>query len=249
MERRDYEDEQHGHRDARDREDDGRVDHRALHLADDEVVFLEKLRQAQENRVENTTRFAGGHHVHVEIAERLGVLPQRVGEGVTAFDVVDNLARDIGQDLVLGLLLQNVEGLHQWEAGIDHRGELPREDDDVACLDPCLEQVEHAAALTLGLPHLHHDHTVLPQVRDDIVASCQVDLILDEIALEIACSVFKIRHNYLRTATLGGPACAAACAGVGISLSSAGASPMERRKSFGLDVTRRHSSFVTSRPM
>ena len=105
LERRDHENEQHGHRDPRDREDHGRVDHRALHFAHDRVVLFQERREAQQNRVENTARLSGRHHVHKEIAERFRVFPERVGEGVTAFHVVHDLARDVGQDLVFGLLL------------------------------------------------------------------------------------------------------------------------------------------------
>ena len=35
-----------------------------------------------QDRVENTARFAGGDHVHVQVGERLRVLAQRVGQRV-----------------------------------------------------------------------------------------------------------------------------------------------------------------------
>jgi hypothetical protein len=131
------------------------------------------------------------------------MLAQRVGEGVAALDVVHHLACDVGEDLVLGLLRQNVERLDQRQAGVDHRRELPREDHDVACLDARLEQIGETTALALGLAHLHDDHAVLAQVGNDVVTRAEVDLILDQLALEVPRCVFEDRHFYLRTATLG----------------------------------------------
>ena len=48
--------------------DHARVDHRALHLADEGVVLLQERREAQQDGVENTARLAGGDHVHVQVA-------------------------------------------------------------------------------------------------------------------------------------------------------------------------------------
>jgi len=70
--------------------------------------------------------------LNVQIGERLGCLRSAIGQGVAALDVVHDLARDVGQHLVLGLLRQDVERLHQRQAGVDHGGELPRKDHDVA---------------------------------------------------------------------------------------------------------------------
>src|SRR6266852_5791577 len=89
---------------------------------------------------------------------------------MAATDVVHHLAGDAGEDLVLGLLRQDVEGLHQWQAGIDHRGELPREHDDVAHRDAAAE-LEIDLELARRGADLHHDHAVLAQVRDDIIAA------------------------------------------------------------------------------
>ena len=43
---------------------------------------------------------------------------------------------------VLGLLRQDVQRLHQRQAGVDHRRELPREDHDVAGADPAARHGE-----------------------------------------------------------------------------------------------------------
>ena len=50
------------------RHDDARVDHRALHLADEGVVLFHERREAHQDGVENTARLTGGDHVHVQIA-------------------------------------------------------------------------------------------------------------------------------------------------------------------------------------
>ncbi len=67
LEHRDDEDQQHRDRDGRDRHDDGRVDHGALHLADQGVVLFHEHGEPHEDRVENTARLAGRHHVHVQV--------------------------------------------------------------------------------------------------------------------------------------------------------------------------------------
>src|SRR5437773_6103251 len=58
---------------------------------------------------------------------------QRVGERVAALDVVDDLARDVREDLVLGLLRQDVERLHQRRSE-EHTSELQSHHDLVCRL-------------------------------------------------------------------------------------------------------------------
>src|SRR5256884_2337871 len=170
--------------------------HRAFHLSHDRVVLLEELGQPDQYGVEDAARFAGRDHVDVQIAERLGVLAQRIGEGLTALDVIDDLPGDVGEDLILGLLRQDVERLDERQAGVDHRGELAGEHDDVAGLDAAAE-LEVELELLGRRADLHHDHAVLSQVRDDVVASRQVDLVVDEIAFERASGVLEERHGSL----------------------------------------------------
>src|SRR6266849_2422652 len=122
------------------------------------------------------------------------MLAERVRQRLAALDVVHHLAGDAGEDLVLGLLRQDVEGLHQWQAGIDHRGALPREHDDVAHRDAAAE-LEIDLELTRRGADLHHDHAVLAQVRDDIIAARQIDLVVDEFALERAGGELEDGHG------------------------------------------------------
>ena len=88
-------------------------------------------RQTLENGVENTARLAGSDHVDVEIVERLRVLAHRLGERRPALDVLPNLEDDLLEGLVLLLLTQDVQALHEGQTGIDHHRELPGEDRDV----------------------------------------------------------------------------------------------------------------------
>jgi len=138
----------------------------------------------------------GRDHVDVQVAERLGVLAQRVGERLPAFDVVYDLPRRVGQNLVLGLLGQDVEGLHQRQARVDHGGELAGEHDDVARLDAAAELEAELELLGRGAD-LHDHHAVLAQVCDDVIAGRQVDLVVDEIAFERAGGVLEERHGSL----------------------------------------------------
>ena len=117
------------------RHDDAGIDHRALHLADQGVVLLHEHGEPHQDRVENTTGLARGDHVHVQIVERLGMLAQRIGDRVPRLDVEDHGPRHFLQRLVLALLGEDVERLHQRQARVDHRRELAREDHDVPHLD------------------------------------------------------------------------------------------------------------------
>ena len=53
---------------------------------------------------------------------------QRLREQEAAFDVRADLGDDGGELLVLGLLLEDHERRDDVQAGLDHRGELARED-------------------------------------------------------------------------------------------------------------------------
>ena len=63
------------------RADHDRVDHRRLDGAADAVVLLELRGEAVEHLVQDTAELAGAHHAHVEPAEDLGMLLQRVATG------------------------------------------------------------------------------------------------------------------------------------------------------------------------
>jgi hypothetical protein len=194
LEHRDDEDQQDRDRDGRHAHDDRRVDHGALHLAHQGVVLLEEDGQSQENGVENAARLARGHHVDEEARERLWVAAEGVGQGVAGLDVEDHLLGDILQGLVLGLVGQDRQRLHQRQARVDHRGELPGEDHDVARLDARLAQAE--AHLLGRFPDAHQDHPVLPDVPDDLVLGLGLHLALQDLPVRgVLGRVVEERHR------------------------------------------------------
>ncbi len=113
LEDRDDEDEEDDHGHAGHRENHGRVDHGALDLPDQGVVFLQEGGQTKKDGVQDTPGLTGGHHVHVELGEDLRVLPHGVGQGVPRLDVVENILDHLPKSLVFGLLGQDVEALDQ----------------------------------------------------------------------------------------------------------------------------------------
>ena len=82
--------------------DDGdRVDHRRLHLAVQLDRLLDVVREALQDRVEDTARLAGGDHVGEEVVEDLGMLAHRVGEVRARLDVLPDLDERALEGLVL----------------------------------------------------------------------------------------------------------------------------------------------------
>ena len=63
------------------------------------------------------------------------MLAHGVGHRVPGLNVKHHVAHHCRQRLVLALLGQNVQRLHQWQTGVDHRGELTRKDHDIAHTD------------------------------------------------------------------------------------------------------------------
>ena len=62
---------------------------------------------------------------------RSGV-PHRVSKTGSPFDVSTGLQDDPAEVLVLFLIAENLQTLHQWQTRIDHHRELPREDRQVS---------------------------------------------------------------------------------------------------------------------
>ena len=131
LEAGDDEDEQDREHAEEDDDDDRRVHHRAAHLALQLHRLLDVDREAIEDRVEDAADLARLDEVHVEVVEDLRVAPQRVAERGALLDARLHVAEDVREDLVVGLALQDVEALHDGQAGVDHRREEAREGDDV----------------------------------------------------------------------------------------------------------------------
>ena len=114
-----------------DDDDDARVDHRAAHLALQLHRLLDVDREAVQDGVEDAADLAGLDEVHVEVVEDLRVPAERVAERRALLDARLDVAQDDREELVVGLALEDVEALHDRQAGVDHRREEAREGDDV----------------------------------------------------------------------------------------------------------------------
>src|SRR5208283_1098250 len=80
------------------------------------------------NSVENTAGLPGFHHVAVERVKDFGVGLHGSRQCTAAFDGSPRAGQDLLKGLVFLLGREDFETLHQRETGIDHHGELPRED-------------------------------------------------------------------------------------------------------------------------
>ena len=123
------------HRDA-DHEDhrDDRVGHRRLDLAAELLRRLHVVGETVQDDVHLTGDLARLHHADVERRERARALFHGRGEvRATADRVHEHLARLL-HPLGLGLVPEHVQALEEGEPRPHHRGELAREDDDLALL-------------------------------------------------------------------------------------------------------------------
>ena len=135
LERRDDEAEQDAEHADEDDDDDGRIDHRAAHLALQLHVLLDVDREPVQDRVEDAADLAGLDEVHVEVVEDLRVPAERVAEGGALLDARLHVLEDVREELVVGLPLEDLEALHDGQAGVDHRREEAREGDEVLAAD------------------------------------------------------------------------------------------------------------------
>ena len=135
LELRDDDDHDDGDSANRHQHDGRRVDHRR----DDVLLELDDLldegREALENQVQDAARLAGLDHVRVELVEDLRVARHRRRQGRALLHVLPHLLQGLLEVFVLLLLRQNVQALHEGQAGVNHHGELAREDGEVLGLD------------------------------------------------------------------------------------------------------------------
>ncbi len=101
------------------------------------------------------------------------MLAHGVGERVARLHVVEHLGDRLAERLVLGLLGEDVQALHQGQARVDHRRELPGEDDDVARRDAGPEGERDLLRL---LADRDRDQLLPVQVREDVVLAGELEL-------------------------------------------------------------------------
>ena len=126
-----------------------RVDHRALDLVLDLLGLLHEFGKAREDKFRDAAGLAGFDHVHEEVVEDLGVVRERLGEGVAAFDGFAHSVKGVLEGGVDRLALKHAKASEKRKARIHQRGELAGEGRQVLLLD---FRAEHRRKLDL---HLH----------------------------------------------------------------------------------------------
>ncbi len=109
-----------------------RVDHRAFNLGAQLHRLFNVRRQPHHDGVEDTGNLARGDEVDEQFVEDLGVAAQGVGERRAALDASLDVREDLAEVLVVRLVGEDIQRLDQRQASVDHRGELPRENNDIA---------------------------------------------------------------------------------------------------------------------
>ncbi len=120
------------------------------------------------------------------------MLAHGVGQRVPRLHVVQRVLDRLLENRVLGLLREDVEGLHQRETRVDHRRELTREDHDVAGLD--LLPLRERDVLRL-LADRDGNQLLLAQIRDDVVFGGKIDLGAADLACDRPSAVGPDRHR------------------------------------------------------
>jgi hypothetical protein len=119
------------------------------------------------------------YEVAIERVEHLRVPPQRIAERRPLLDVRFDVLQDDLEVLVVGLVREDVEALHDGQAGVDHGGEEAREGDQILLADAGAE----LEALTLGLLlDLRRVQLLLAEARLDRVLGLGLHRALPELS-------------------------------------------------------------------
>jgi hypothetical protein len=87
--------------------------------------------EARQDFREETAFFAGSDHGHIEAVEGFGMAGEGFGEAFAAFHTGGDVADGVAHDFVGRLIGEGLQSLHNGDTGIDHGGELARENDEV----------------------------------------------------------------------------------------------------------------------
>ena len=88
-----------------------------------------------QNGVENTAGFARLDHVGGEVVKDLGIGAHGIGQGCAALDRGADAEQRLLEEVVLLVVAEDLQALHQGKAGIDHHRELAEEDGLLLGLD------------------------------------------------------------------------------------------------------------------
>ncbi len=116
-------DDQHSDRDHRDRINKSRLDG----LAQPETLFNVN-RQALENGVKDAAGFARFDHVVGQVVENFRIAAHGIGKGRATLDGRAHAGQAFPESLIFLIRAQNLQALHQRQAGIDHDRKLAKED-------------------------------------------------------------------------------------------------------------------------
>src|SRR2546423_13354085 len=155
-----WDDEDHDDRDDADGDDDDRrrVDHRRDDVAAQLDDLLDVGREALEDEVEYAARLARLDHVDEELVEDFRVARHRGGERRAFFNVLARLRQDHREVFALLLLREYLEALDERESGVNHHGELAREDCKLLGLDLLAPaELRHGDLAPLLLDRGKHD--------------------------------------------------------------------------------------------
>jgi hypothetical protein len=163
-ERGDDEDEHADAHEDRQAEDHDGVGQGGLDLAAQPDVGLEVVGDLAHRDVEEAAGLAGPAHADHQWGEDGGVAGEGRRQAVAGLDVLLDVAQHLAELDVVGLVGHDRERAEHGQAGVDHRGELAREDREVLGLDPLLapeaDLALHAAA---GRAHLERHVAHRPQ--------------------------------------------------------------------------------------
>src|SRR6266851_852655 len=111
----------------------------------------------------NTAGFASFDHVRIELVEYPRMTAHCGCKSRTLFDVLPHLGQHLLEILVLLLLREDVQALDQRQSGIDHDGELAREDRQVLRIDFAAAHQLRDSDLSTLLFHRSQSHLFATQ--------------------------------------------------------------------------------------
>ena len=135
LELRNHEDQQDDGDDDGHHQHGGRVEERLLHLLLQGLGLFLVGGDLVEQRLERAGLFAGLDQVHEQIVEIQRMLGQRLVQRGAAFDVRLDVEDQLLHRRLVVAVADDLEGLHQRNAGGQHGGELAAEHRDVVGLD------------------------------------------------------------------------------------------------------------------
>ena len=185
LEDRHQEGDQSQERDPRKGHDQRRVDHRGLDLTSQRVVLFELVGYTQQRLLEDAARLPCGHHGHVEVVEDVRMLAERLRQRQAGLHVLADHGPGPCELVVVGLLLDHIEGAQHRHARGHHRGQLAGGHGELGGLDLAKASEEVDVAGRRELLDVQDDQAAAPQLRGDRLLVLGVDLALAGRAREV----------------------------------------------------------------